>query len=95
MDSRESVSDDATQAYKYYLAKFKGCLSVYTSLVPRPMTMVFGLGMRPHLHMCMKLENGVLSNGQQLQSAVNRFINPDEYEAIMTLCGHERYTHTH
>ena len=58
------------------------------------MTMVFGLGTRLRAHIHTKLENGVLSNGQQLQSAVNRFINPDEYEVIMTLCGHDGYTHT-
>ena len=36
-----------------------------TSLAPRPMTVVFGLGMRLHVRMCTTFENGVLRNGQQ------------------------------
>ena len=32
------------------------------------MSVVFGLGMRLCVHMCTKLENGVLHNGQQPQS---------------------------
>ena len=44
-----------------------------TSLASRPMTVVFGLGMRLFLHMRTKLENGILSNGQQPQSVVNGF----------------------
>ena len=47
---------------------YKPCLlvnvrfCVCTNLVPRPITVVFGLGMRPHLCMYTKLENGVLCN---------------------------------
>ena len=44
-----------------------------TSLASRPMTMVFGLGMRLRVHMRTKLENGILSNAQQPQSVVNGF----------------------
>ena len=44
-----------------------------TSLAPRPMTVVFGLGTRLRVRMRTKLENGVLSNGQQPQSVVNGF----------------------
>ena len=44
-----------------------------TSLASRPMTVVFGLGMRLRVRMRTKLENGVLSNGQQPQSVVNGF----------------------
>ena len=44
-----------------------------TSVIPRPMSVVFGLGMRLHMRMCTKLENGVLHNGQQPQSVVNGF----------------------
>ena len=36
-----------------------------TSLASRSMTMVFGLGTRLRVRMRTKLENGVLSNGQQ------------------------------
>ena len=44
-----------------------------TSLASRPMTMVFGLGTRLHVHMCTQLENGVLSTAQQPQIVVNDF----------------------
>ena len=44
-----------------------------TSLVPRPVNVVFDLGMGLYEHMCTKLENGILSNGQQPQSVVNGF----------------------
>ena len=36
-----------------------------TSLASRPMTVVFGLGMRLCVRMRTQLENGVLSNAQQ------------------------------
>ena len=42
-----------------------------TSLASRPM--VFGLGTRLCVRMCTKLENGVISNGQQPQNVVNGF----------------------
>ena len=48
---------------------------------------LFGLGMRLHVCMRTKLENGVLCNGQQLGSAVNSFVNQGEFEAIKTLSG--------
>ena len=48
---------------------------VCTSLTPRPMTMVFGLGVRLRMHMHTRLQNGVLRNGQQPGSAVNFFID--------------------
>ena len=51
---------------------------VYISLAPRPMTVVFGLGMRLNVHMHTPSENGVLRNGQQPGSAMNVF--------IMSLC---------
>ena len=44
-----------------------------TSLASRPMTVVFGLGTRLRVRIRTKLENGVLSNGQQPQCVVNRF----------------------
>ena len=39
------------------------------------------------MHMCTKLENGVLRNGQQPGSAVNSFIDLGEFEATKTLSG--------
>ena len=51
------------------MRRFRLC----TNLTSRPMTVVFGLGTRPRLCMSTKLENGVLSNGQQPQSVVNGF----------------------
>ena len=46
---------------------------LYNSLVLRPMIVVFGLGTRLYVRMRTTLENGVLRNGQQLQSVVNGF----------------------
>ena len=50
-----------------------------TSLVPRPIV-AFDLGMRLHVHMRTKLENGVLHNS---------FSNQGEFEAMKTLSGWE------
>ena len=61
---------------------------VYTSLAPRPMTMVFGIGTRLLVCMHTTFKNGVLRNGQQLGSAVNNFIKQGEFEAMKTLSGH-------
>ena len=44
-----------------------------TSLASRLMMVVFGLGTRLRVRMRTKLENGVLSNGQQPQSVVKGF----------------------
>ena len=41
------------------------------------------------MHMHTKLENGILRNGQQLGSAVNRFIDLGRFEAIKMLSGQE------
>ena len=41
-------------------SQFRSC----TSLIPRQMIVVFGLGTRLHVRMCTTLENGVLHNGQ-------------------------------
>ena len=56
-----------------------------TSLAPRPMTVVFGLGMR--LHVCMRttLQNGVLCNRQQPGRGENSFIDRGEFVATKTL----------
>ena len=62
---------------------------VCTSLTPRPMTVVFGMGTRTRVRMRTKLENGVLSNGQQPQSVVNGFVDQGEFEAMKTLIGWE------
>ena len=47
--------------------------AISLSLASSPMTVVFGLEMRLRVRMRTKLENGVLSNGQQPQSVVNGF----------------------
>ena len=60
---------------------------VCTSLAPRPMIVVFGLGTRLHVHMRTTLENGVLCNGQQLGRAENSFIDQGEFVAMKTLSG--------
>ena len=51
------------------------------------MTVVFGLGTRLGVCMRTKLENGVLSNGQQSQSLVNGFVDQGEFEAMKQLNG--------
>ena len=66
-------------------AQFRMC----TSLVPRAMTVVFGLGTRLHVRMRTRLENGVLRNGQQLGSAVNSFFDQGKFEAMKMLSGCE------
>ena len=60
---------------------------VCTSLAPRPITVVFGLGMRLRVRMCTTLENGVLCNRQQPGRAENNFIDRDEFVAMKTLSG--------
>ena len=58
---------------------------VCTSLAPRPMTVVFGLGTRLLVRMPTTFENGVLRNGQQPGSAMTSFIDQDEFGAMKTL----------
>ena len=60
---------------------------VCTSLAPRPMTVVFGLGTRLRVRMRTTLENGVLRNRQQPGRAENIFIDRDEFVAMKTLGG--------
>ena len=55
-------------------SRFRVC----TSLAPKPMSVVYGLGTRLRLCMCTKLENGVQPNGQQ-PGAVSSFINQGEF----------------
>ena len=52
------------------------------------MSVVFSLGTRLCVHMCTKLENGILRSGQQLGSAVNSLIDQGEFKAMKTLSGH-------
>ena len=60
-------------------------MCVCTSLTPRSMTVVFGLGTRQCVCMRIRLENGVLCNGQQPGSAVDIFrVN---WEAMKKLSG--------
>ena len=49
--------------------------------------MVFGLGTRLCVRIRTKLENGILSNGQQPQNVVNGVVG--EFEAMKTLSGWE------
>ena len=58
-----------------------------TSLAPRPITVVFGLGMRLRVRMRTRLENDVLHNGQKPGSAVNIFTDQGKFEAMKTLSG--------
>ena len=62
---------------------------VCTSLVPKSMTMVIGLGTR--LDACRRttLENGILRNGQQPGSAENSFFDHSKFEAMKSLSGWE------
>ena len=50
--------------YAYGKRSCKPCTWSCTSLVPRPMIVVFGLGARLHVCMHKTLENGILRNGQ-------------------------------
>ena len=59
------------------------------SLAPRPMTVVFGLGTRLCVRMRKTLENGVLRNEQPSGSAVNKFFDQGNFEAMKTLSGWE------
>ena len=59
-----------------------------TSLAPRPMTVVFGLGTRLRVRMRTTLENGVLRNEQLSGSAMN-FFDQGNFEAMKTLSGWE------
>ena len=56
---------------------------VCTSLAPRPMTVVFGLGTRLRVRMRTTFENGVLRNGQQPGSVYR----PGEFGAMKMLSG--------
>ena len=60
---------------------------VCNSLTPIPMTVVFGLGMRQHVHMHTRLENGILRNGQQPGSTVKRApcCDKHQFHANMTV----------
>ena len=60
---------------------------VCTSLAPRPMTVVFGLGTRLCVHMRTTFENGVLHNGQQPSRAESSFIDQGEFVVMKTLSG--------
>ena len=71
------------RASRTQLARFHVC----SSLAPRPMTVVFGLGMRLRVRMHTALENGVLRNRQQVRRAENSFINQDEFVAMKMLSG--------
>ena len=79
--------------YGISLSNYYWCTMAYSrfhvcsSLAPRPMTVVFGLGTRLRVRMRTTLENGVLRNRQQVGRAENSFINQDEFVAMKTLSG--------
>ena len=61
-----------------------------TSLASRLMTVAFGLGTRLRVRMHTKLENGVLSNGQQPQECCKwLFVDQGKFKAMKTLSGWE------
>ena len=64
-------------------ARFHAC----TSLVPKPMTMVIGLGMRLDVRMRTRLKNGIHRNREQPGSAGNSFFDYSKYKAIKSLSG--------
>ena len=77
------------QPYSTVPAVLNSRFHVCSSLAPRPMTVVFGLGTRLRVRMRTTLENGVLRNGQQVSRADNSFINQDEFVALKTLSGYK------
>ena len=60
-----------------------------TSLIPKPVTAVIGLGTRLDVRTRTRLENGVLCNGQQPDSAKNSFLDHSKFEAMKLLSGWE------
>ena len=60
---------------------------MYISLTPRPMIIVFGLGIRLHVQLRTRAEEGVLHNGQQPGNAVTIFIDQGKVEAMKLLSG--------
>ena len=64
-------------------SRFHMCIS----LAPRPMTVVYSLGMKLHVRMHTTLENGVLRNRQQPGRAENSFIDQGEFVAMKMLSG--------
>ena len=77
------LQEETVPAIRWLPAGFYVC----TSLAPRPLTVVFGLGMRLRVHMRTTLENGILHNGQQLGRAVNSFIDQGKFVVMKTLSG--------
>ena len=67
----------------------EGSTHVSTSLAPRPMPVVFGLGTRLCVRMRTILENGVLRNEQPSGSAVTNFFDQVNFQAMKTLSGWE------
>ena len=58
-----ALREETVPAERMVNSRFSLC----TSLVPRPMGVVFDLGTSIHVRMRTKLENGILYNRQQLQ----------------------------
>jgi len=68
-------------------AELNSQFHVGTSVAPRPMTVVFGLGTRLRVRMRTTFENGVLCNRQPLGRAENGSIDQNEFVAMKTLSG--------
>ena len=66
-------------------AQFHAC----TSLIPKPTTVVFGLGTRLDVRMRtrLKMASFACRNGQQPGSAGNSFFDYSEFEAMKSLSG--------
>ena len=62
---------------------------VSTSLAPKPMTVVFGLGTSLHVRIHTTLENGILRNEQPSGSAVNSFFDQGSFEDMKMLSSWE------
>ena len=58
-----------------------------TSLIPKPLTVVIGLGTSLDVHMCARLKNGIVRNGQQPGSAGNSFFDHSKFESMKSLSG--------
>ena len=64
---------------------FMGYLGLYTSVVPKPMLMVFSLRTRLHVHMHTNLQNSILHN--EKLPVLWCFADHDDFEATKTLNG--------
>ena len=87
------VSMSLCLSHNHVKRPFQSCWSTrarfhaFTSLVPKPITVVIGLGTRLDVRMRTRLKNGVFRNGQQPGSAENSFFDYSKFEAMKSLNG--------